>query len=48
MEARGFITEVSKIAYIAGVRTKDVIIRIMRGEKVGTRVTLPSQAFFLI
>lgn len=44
-EARNFITSTSKISYIAGASIDDVIIRIMRGEKVGTRITLPIQAF---
>lgn len=48
MEARGFITDASKIAHIAGAGIKDVIIRIMRGERIGTRVTLPLQGYFLM
>ncbi len=44
-EARDFITDASKIAYIAGASIEDVILKIVRGEKVGTRVTLPNQAF---
>lgn len=48
MEARSFITDASKVAHIAGARTKDVIIRIIRGERVGTRVTLPLQGYFLV
>lgn len=46
MEARLFITDSTKIAYIAGARVENVILRIAAGERVGTRVTLPLQGFF--
>lgn len=46
-EARKFITDGDKVAYIAGARTEDVILRIARGESVGTKVTLPLQGYLL-
>lgn len=48
LEARRFITDGSKTAYIAGARVEDVIVRIVRGEGVGTRITLPLQGFLKI
>lgn len=45
-ESREFITDPAKIAYIAGSRIDDVILKIARAEKAGTRITLPNQAFF--
>lgn len=47
-EARRFLTDATKVAYIAGARVEDVIVRIARGERVGTRVTCPLQGFFNI
>lgn len=47
LEARRFITDANKLAYIAGARTKDVVVKIARGERVGTRITLPLQGFLL-
>lgn len=48
LEARRFITDASKVAYIAGARIENVILRIATGERVGTRVTLPLQGFLNI
>lgn len=48
LEARNFLTEPGKIAYIAGARIENIIVRIARGERVGTRVTLPLQGYFKI
>lgn len=48
LEARRFLTDASKIAYIAGARVEDVIVRIAGGERVGTKVTLPLQGFLNI
>ncbi|MBI2597168.1 hypothetical protein HYW41_03365 [Candidatus Daviesbacteria bacterium] len=48
LEARKFITDATKIAYIAGARMENVILRIATGERVGTRVTLPLQGFLNI
>ena len=45
--ARDFITAANKVAYIANARMENVIVRILNGESVGTRVTLPSQSFFI-
>lgn len=46
-EARAFIIDASKIAYIAGVRIEDVIVKIARGERMDTHVTLPLQGYLL-
>ncbi len=48
LEARKFLTDVTKVAYIAGARVQDVIVRIARGERAGTKVTFPLQGFFNI
>lgn len=48
LEARRFITNGNKVAYIAGVGLDDVILRAARGETIGTRVTLPLQGYFNI
>lgn len=48
LEARRFIANSNRVAYIAGARIEDVIIRIAKGERVGTRVTLPLQGYFNI
>lgn len=47
LEARNFISDGSKRAYIASARLDDVIVRIARGESVGTKVTLPLQGYLL-
>lgn len=46
-EARSFITNSSKISHIAGAKIESVILRILMGERVGTKVTLPLQGFLL-
>lgn len=46
-EARNFLTDKDKVAYIVGARTRDVLLRIARGESVGTKVTLPLQGYLL-
>lgn len=48
LEARRSLTDAAKIAYIAGAREEDVIVRIAKGERVGTKVTFPLQGFFNI
>lgn len=47
-EARRFITDATKVAYIAGAKVENVILRIATGERIGTRVTLPLQGFLNI
>lgn len=47
LEARRFLTDGGKCAYIAGAREKDVISKIMGGEQAGTSVTLPLQGILL-
>jgi glutamate 5-kinase len=41
IEARRFIDQLGKQAYIAGAGDTDVIIKIMKGDSIGTKVTLP-------
>lgn len=48
LEARKSLIDATKIAYIAGAREEDVIVRIARGERVGTKVIFPLQGFFNI
>lgn len=46
-ELRNFITGKDKESYLAGSRTPDVILRIVAGEEVGTKITLPLQGYLL-
>lgn len=46
-EARLHITGPEKVAYIAGARIPDVIVRIAMGGRVGTKVTLPLQGILI-
>lgn len=47
-EARRFITRFGKKAFIAGASETDVLIRILNGDEVGTKITLPLQGFFQV
>lgn len=47
LEARRHITDANKVAYIVGARIGNVILRVVGGERVGTRITLPLQGFLL-
>lgn len=48
LEARKFITDPHKVAFIAGARTENVIVDIVMGRKIGTKITLPLQGFLNI
>lgn len=48
LEARKVLTDPRMAVYIACARAEDVIIKIARHERVGTRVTLPYQRYFNI
>lgn len=47
LEARRHITDANKVAYIAGARIGNVILRAVGGERVGTKITLPLQGYLL-
>lgn len=47
LEARRHITDANKVAYIAGARISNVILRAVGGERVGTKITLPLQGYLL-
>lgn len=46
LEARRFITSFGKQAYIASASENNVLLKIMSGEDVGTKITLPLQSYF--
>ena len=47
LEARRHITNANKVAYIVGARKGNVILRVVGGERVGTKITLPLQGYLL-